>query len=532
MFATLPDAIDAMSSTERGFHFTSNGTESTFLDYRRLKERVHSLARKLTALGNQRGEPVVIVLPEQVEFVQAFLAVVRAGLTVVPVYPPSLTGNFSNYLSDVERIVRITGAKQILTSDGLRARFQQSCTVTRICAWSELIACKEQGQLANLQGSDTALIQFTSGSTGSPKGVELTHSTLIANGMAIQRALEVDPVRDTGVSWLPLHHDMGLIGFLLTPLLVQASTWFLPPLEFARRPHRWLDLMHETQATISYAPNFGYELVTRRVKDADIEDLNLSSWRVAGCGGEAITAAALERFAERLEPAGFAESAFVPSYGLAEATVAVSISPLRRGVICSRQACTVDKAHDIVCSGESVCDTDIRIVSSSGEVMADGFEGEIQVRGPGVAKRFWGEEGHSSATNSDGWLSTGDLGVLKAGELHVLGRIKETLQLNGRNYYPHDIEESVQHIEGVKQGSVVAFARPGRGSEQLVLVAESRSGNDRHSLRRNLRASVRQRLGLSVADIVIVGRGVISRTTSGKIRRNALREKYLSQKSI
>ena len=528
MLDTLCDVIDTMCSSEQGLHFTTADSLTSSCDYRQLREEVQHIARSLPALGKQRGAPVVIVFPEQAEFVKVFLAVIRAGLVVVPIYPPSLTGELTDYIANMERVIRITGACCLLTSDGLVSRFRSSVTAAAVVSMSEISARAETGELPTACRNDTALIQFTSGSTGSPKGVELTHGNLVANAMAIKHALAIDPARDQGVSWLPLHHDMGLIGFLITPLLVQASTWYLPPLEFARRPQRWLDLINKTRATISYAPNFGYDLVTRRVKDSEIEQWDLSAWRVAGCGGEPVLPDALDKFAKRLQPAKFDRRSFVPSYGMAEATVAVSISPLQRGVATCKPSGSAPDDQPMVSSGKPVSQTDIRIVSSSGNVIADGRSGEIQVRGPGVASRFLSEIGPAEATCSRGWLSTGDIGAMRNGELHVCGRIKETIVLHGRNVFAHDIEECAQELDGIKRGSVVAFGRPGSGSEQLVLVVETRRVKDANKLQHRLRSCVRKRLGLSIADILLVGRGVISRTTSGKLRRRTLRASYLA----
>jgi fatty-acyl-CoA synthase len=527
MCETLAEAIDTLSSPVRGLHFVSADAASSFIDYRLLRERVRSLARKFAAVGAKREEPAILMFAHQEEFVLGFLAAIRAGLVAVPVYPPYLIGDLEEYAARIERIRRITGAGLILTSDILISPLRPLLPEARLVTLSEIEAGGERGDLPRITSADTALIQFTSGSTAAPRGAALAHRNLIANAFAIKQALELDPQRDRGVSWLPLYHDMGLIGFLVTPILTQVSNWFLSPLEFARRPHRWLDLLDRTRATISYAPNFGYDLVSRRVREADAEKWNLSDWRVAGCGGEPVIAGVLDKFADLLRPAGFDRAAFVPSYGLAEATLAVTMSPLRRGIV-NRGIGEGHSDRSLVSSGRPVAGTELRIVSPSGSLLPEGVEGEIQVRGPSVATGFWNDSGIDSACCEDGWLKTGDLGTLIDGELHVSGRIKEVVSINGRNYYPHDIEECVQGIDDLRRGNAVAFGRPGAASEQLVLVVEAKSPDDAAGLRRKLRARIRERLGLSVAEVFIVGRGVISRTTSGKLRRRAMRERYLS----
>lgn len=526
---TLIDIIDALSEPERGFHFTSHSAPVSTISHRALRTRVHRLAGKLCTLGYQPGDRVVISIPDQEQFLQLFLAVIRAGLVAVPVPPPPLVGDVRAYSADIERIRQISSARCILTTDALYQRLQPLHSPESLCCWSDVMACADTGEwAASASSASTALIQFTSGSTGSPKGVELSHGNIISNALAIQQALAVDPLHDRGVSWLPFHHDMGLMGFLITPLLIQASTWYLPPLEFARQPRRWLELMHQTKATISYAPNFAYEMAARSAQKTSCEQWDLSAWRVAGCGGEPVMPEVLARFASQLEPAGFNKKAFVPSYGLAEATVAVSISRPQRGLVLRHSEPRDERTHSVISSGPAIQGSDIRIVSSEGGVMNDGVEGDIQVRGPGVAKRIWGESGPQPSTDSDGWLNTGDKGFLVQGELHVSGRAKETIVINGRNYHAHDIEECVQSLDGMRRGCVVAFGRPGGGSEQLVLVVESRSASDKRTIEKTLRMKIRQRLGLAVADVVIVSHGTISRTTSGKIQRHALKLRYLA----
>jgi fatty-acyl-CoA synthase len=528
MYETLADAIDALSAPGHGFYFCSGDDPPSFVDYRKLRERVQSLARKLLAVNGGRGEPVILFAEDQAEFVQFFLAAIRAGLVAVPMGSPYLTGNLDQYATRVDRVRRMTGSRLILTSDVLVHRLKPFLPDARLVAFSELDACSERGELPRIRSSDPVLIQFTSGSTAAPRGATLTHRNLISNAAAIAQALELDTQRDQGVSWLPMHHDMGLVGFLITPILIQGSNWYLPPHEFARRPHRWLDLLSQTRATISFAPTFGYELVLRRVREADVEKWDLANWRVAGCGGEPILVRTLDQFADLLRPAGFKRGVLVPCYGLAEATLAVTISPLQRGIVTRKLGGKGPSERLLVSSGRVVAETEVRVVSATGSPVPDGVEGEIQVRGAGVATGFWNDSGLDSSTCAEGWVETGDLGVLSERELHISGRIKEVIIVNGQKYYPQDIEECIQDLDGVRRGNNVAFGRPSAGSEQVVLVVEAKSTVDAAGLRRRLRARVREKFGLNLADVVIAGRGVISRTTSGKLRRRAVRALYLS----
>lgn len=528
MRETFADAIDSLNSPDRGFHFTSNGLPPNFFSFEQLRKAVRNLAKKLTVINSNRSKPVIILFEDQAEFVQAFLATIRAGLVVVPIYPPSLIGDLKEYTVRLEQLLQISGSRRILTSEKLKNSLKPMLPNVNLHTLLEINAQSTCGELPKIKNSDLALIQFTSGSTASPKGVAITHRNLLANAFAIEQALEIDPLKDKGVSWLPLYHDMGLIGFLVTPILTQVPVWFLPPKEFALRPHRWLDLLSQTQATISYSPNFGYDLVTRRIKAKNIHNWNLEKWRVAGCGGEAVLPKVLNTFADLLKPAGFDRTAFVASYGLAEATLAVSISPLRCGVKVTYQDKNSQNTRPLISSGKPVCNTEVRVVSPKGNPLSDGEEGVIQIRGASIAKGYLTENGFDATAFKDGWHTTDDLGVVNQSELHICGRKKEIVVLNGRNYYPHDIEECIQDIEGIKRGRAVAFGRPNVGSEQLVLAIETKPSTDSVALKRQLRKRIRERLALNVADIVIVGRDEIHRTTSGKLQRRALRARYLS----
>jgi fatty-acyl-CoA synthase len=539
---TLCDAIDALDSAERGLHFTSSEGEGMSLDYEEVRQRVQHLARSLYGLGLSRGDRVLLVLSDQAEFALAFLAAIRAGIIPVPVYPPFLLGALDGYAGQIERVRRTTDARAALVSDPFRPILERVDPGGRLVSVSDLSSHEERGRLPRVRASDVAFIQFTSGSTSAPKGVAVTHRNVIANAEGIARHLALDPARDRGVSWLPLYHDMGLIGFLLMPLILQIPIWHLPPLEFAARPQRWLELVHRVRATISFAPNFAYDLVGRRVTPGDVEKWDLRSWRVAGCGAEPVRAATLRSFAERLAPAGFEATSFVPCYGLAEATLAVTASRLGGAPVTTwvdpDRLCGTGRAEhvvgppsdrvdgvELVSCGRALSGTELRIVNAVGRALPEGREGEILVRSPGVASGYWNNpQATASAFRGDG-LHTGDLGFLLDGELYVTGRKKDLVILNGTNYHPHDIEEAVADLQGVRRGGVVAFARRGPSSEELVVVVEATG--ETGDLSRRVRSLLRRTLGLPVADVVSVERGTLPKTSSGKLRRCETRERYL-----
>jgi acyl-CoA synthetase (AMP-forming)/AMP-acid ligase II len=382
---------------------------------------------------------------------------------------------------------------------------------------------------------DIAFLQFTSGSTSHPKGVRVTHANIASNAASISAAFQLT-TDDVPVSWLPMYHDMGLIGFLLTPVFATVSTRFMPTQMFLRRPGSWLRAISSRRGTISVAPNFAFAHVARRLKDEDIAKLDLSSWRIAGCGAEPIHPADLEHFAKKLTPAGFRSKAFLPMYGLAEATLAVTIPALGTGLgthavdvikLRTEQSAVSREGADsvrIVDCGPALPANDVGIFALDDEQSAHPFEeaqvGEIRVRGPNVMKGYWNDPAATSAAFAGEYLRTGDLGFLHQGKLHVCGRVKELMIINGRNYFPDDIERAVLTVPGVRIAMAfqanLAWSKDG-SSPKLVIAAEAAAPAkvDISLLHRAVNTGV----GLSVDDVVLVPLGSLPKTSSGKLRR-------------
>jgi fatty-acyl-CoA synthase len=386
---------------------------------------------------------------------------------------------------------------------------------------------------------DICFLQYTSGSTTSPRGVMVTHANLMANIVTFlgPHGLDGGP-GDVAVSWLPLYHDMGLIGFILGPLVYIGPAVILPTTSFARDPRVWLKAIDKYRGTISYAPNFAYAQVLKRLRDQDLESLDLSCWRVAGCGAEPIHAPTLLSFAERLAPAGFRAEAFMPSYGLAESTLAVSIYPhdaLLRIDRIDAETLKLGRAHpaaenngkasDLVSCGPPLPDHQVAIVNDDWMTLPEREVGEIVVKGPSVAKGYFRNPEATAATWRDGWLRTGDLGYLADGELFVCGRSKELIIIRGANYYPQDIELTVRDLPGVKRGNVAAFSVNEGAEERLVILAEAdpREGD---ALRQAIATRIREATGLDVHRIALVPAGTLLRTTSGKLQRRKMKQLY------
>jgi acyl-CoA synthetase (AMP-forming)/AMP-acid ligase II len=404
-----------------------------------------------------------------------------------------------------------------------------------------------------IDGEALALLQYTSGSTGTPKGVMVSHHNLLANlaGMHDRFGYHAET---RAVSWLPPYHDMGLIGGILQPLYTGAPMTLLSPLSFLQRPLRWLRAMSRFQATATGAPNFAYELCVRKIKFEQCEGIDLSRWEAAVNGAEPIRPSTMQRFEEAFGPCGFPREAFLPCYGLAEATLMVtgvskSEGPVYASVDQAALECHKvvpalpgdEKARSLVGCGHSLPHHSVLIVNPRSLTRCGPTEiGEIWVSGPSVAQGYWGRpketaetfQAYVTDTGAGPYLRTGDLGFMKGGELFVTGRLKEVIIIRGRNHYPHDIEHTVEASHwAVRPGGGAALGVELAGEERLVIVQELeyRSGNvDRRDVIGAIRQAVAESHGLEVFDVVLVDPGIVPKTTSGKVQRLACRAAYLS----
>jgi fatty-acyl-CoA synthase len=379
-------------------------------------------------------------------------------------------------------------------------------------------------------------LQFTSGSTSRPKGVMVTHGNLIANSRAVlgPTGLGIGD-DDVTVSWLPLYHDMGL-GFVFSTIIGDLPAVFLPTSSFARSPRLWLQALARHRGTITYAPNFAYQLVARRVRAADLDGLDLAHVRVAGCGAEPIRASVLRDFAAVLAPTGFAgERAFLPCYGMAESTLAVTFHELGTPVLVDRVdgaelgrgralgATEAARAVECVSCGVPFPGHDLEIRSGDGARLPERMVGEIVVRGPSVSPGYFRNEGATLEAWREGWLHTGDLGYVSEGNLYVCGRMKDLIIINGANHHPQDIEWLAGEVEGVRRDNVVAFATSDGAGEHLVVVAEG-TARDAPGIRSAIRSRVQDELGLPVEAVHVIAPGSLPRTSSGKVQRRLTRD--------
>lgn len=499
--------------------------------------------------GVQPGDRVALMLPTGPEFFPVFFGAILAGAVPVPLYPPWRANRIEEYAQRQAKILANARARLLVTFQevGSLARLLRGQVpgLERVVTPESL--GKASGTVVRPLPRDIAFIQYTSGSTGDPKGVVLTHSNLIANIRAIAEALKVDS-RDVVVSWLPLYHDMGLIGAWLSCLYLGVPIVILSPQAFLTRPERWLWAIHRYRATLSAAPNFAYELCMRRVDAQDLEGLDLSCLRATLNGAEPVQPETLEGFSRRFHPYGFRAETLLPVYGLAESSLAVTVPPLsRRARLDPIDRATFEttgrakpasghavKPLTVVSAGRPLSGHQVRIVGGAGDPLPDRTQGHIQCRGPSVMQGYFGRAEATAEVLQDDWLKTGDLGYLADGELFVTGRVKDIIIQGGRNLYPQELEHIAGDVEGVRRGCVAAFGVSGRrvAGERLVLVAETRrtEPEEKEKLAAVIRERMDSELGIPLDEVVLVPPQSVPKTSSGKIRRDSCRRLYLQGK--
>lgn len=534
---TLVEALDRLpDGMERGFRFYGLDREERYYPYASMREEAARRAAFFAASGLAKGDRVALLLPENHEFVLTFLGASVAGLVPVPMYPQATFKSVDAYLDILAHIVEAADVGALVAMDANRDVVEKlearpEMKGRRVLYAPEAFAGEPPAFARPLVApSDLCFLQFTSGSTSKPKGVEVTHANLVANATAFlgPHGLNRTP-EDVGVSWLPLFHDMGLIGFVLGTLIVDLPVVLMPTAHFARMPRRWLELLTKHRGTITYAPNFAYQLVAKRVRDNDLESLDLSSVRVAGCGAEPIRAKTLVEFGERFAPCGFDARAFLPSYGMAESCLAITFHPRGTPMVVDRvdrvrmqdgiaEPSSAPDALEIVSCGVSFPGHEVRVVDDRGRDVAERRVGEIVTRGPSVTAGYFRNPEATADAIREGWLHTGDLGYRAGGDLYICGRIKDLIIIKGANHHPQDLEWSVGELEGVRRGNVCAFSVVRDGTEELVILAEAARA-DAPRLRREIAQRIYADFGLQVAEVVISPVGTLPKTSSGKHQR-------------
>ncbi len=519
------------------------------ITYGTLRDRAAAVAAGLCERGLKRGEAVALMLRTEEAFFPAFFGTLLAGGIPVPIYPPFRPDQIEEYALRQVRILKNAEARWLITfHEAERVAILLRSRTPSLQGLTVVEALAQPGAEVppiRVRPGDPALVQYTSGSTGDPKGVLLSHANILANIRAIGRAVEIRP-DDVGVSWLPLYHDMGLIGMWLGTLYFGIPIVILSPMAFLARPSRWLWAIHAHRGTVSPAPNFAFDLCAKKIADEEIVGLDLGSWRLAFNGSEPVSPDTIERFTRRFAAYGFRPEAMCPVYGLAEASVGLTVPPIGRGPRVDRvarepfqrlreaRAAPPDEPHPVgfVSCGRPLPDHDVRIVDADGRRVPERIEGRIEFRGPSVTSGYFRNPEATRGAFRNGWMDSGDLGYWADGELFITGRRKDIIIKAGRNLYPQEVEELVGNVAGIRKGCVAAFgvADPELGTEKLVVVAETHE--TAAETRDRLKAAVLNRVVAAVgipADIVVMcDAGSVPKTPSGKVRRGATRELYLS----
>ena len=530
--------------TTHGFRFRSLSGSSAnaserFYSFEVFEAAAHERAAQLQQLDLRHGDRIALVIADPAEFVLSFVGAAVAGVVPVPIYPRASFKAKNAYVDTVSHILATSGAKVLLTTESTRPVVDEVFTQNPSLARLHTIEQLQQmpvltPQLPVVRADELCFLQFTSGSTSLPKGVMVTHANLVANARAFLGPTGVNPsLEDLTITWLPLYHDMGLIGFALGAIVVPMPTLIMPTEAFGRRPNIWLETLHQTQGTLTFAPNFAYALATKRARDKDLEGLDLSRVRIAGCGAEPINPKVMREFADRFARCGFRREALLPAYGMAEATLAITFHPRMTPLVTDRvsveamqrgeaTASAADAAEsgtqELVSCGVPFPEHEIKIVDERGASLPERRVGEIMTRGPSVTHGYYQNPAATAETWDDDWLHTGDLGYIADGNLYVCGRLKDLIIIRGANYYPQDLEWSVAELPGVRRDNVVAFSVQRNGEETLIIAAEGNSA-DAASLRKSIASKISETAGVTVGHVAVVRVGSLPKTSSGKVQR-------------
>ena len=534
-----------------------------FMDMKNRERPVHAsefirqsetVARHLLDLGIEKHERVIIMLPTGPEFVPVYFGILMSGAIPVPVSRPASTSGIERYLANLRHIIADSGARIFVTVEQIRENASRLMTLPMgeegIVLADELLAedacSRKTVSFPAVESDDPALIQYTSGTTGRPKGVVLTHENLLHNIHGIGLAADFSP-DDRGISWLPLYHDMGLIGGLFTSLYWKMMLVLMMPEAFLLRPAWWLQNITRFGITVGVSPNFGYQYCVSRISDEAKENLDLGSWRLALNGAEPVDVNTLDSFIESFSSCGLRSDIFFPVYGMAENSLAATFPSMEQKTVMRRfsretleqegralpgKGDDMRACIDLVSVGYPLPGQEVMIADTEGGACNEGFVGEILVKSPSITPGYYKNRDATDETIVNGWLHTGDMGFMLDGMLFISGRKKEIIIKRGRNIYPYDLERIASGVRDIRRGCCAAFSVPNReqGTEDIVIVCETGVLEQLalQDLKKAVRTGILSRLGIGPDDILLVPKGSIPKTTSGKIQRVLCRELYLS----
>ena len=546
-FPTLCDALDYAADCATGLNFYDGRARlKTALTYAELRAQAVNVAKGLVPWA-KRNARVGLCATSTAEFAVLFLACQYAGIVPAPLPLPVTLGGRSSYERQLQRMADTGDFHALLCPESMEPIISSALNDLKVpvVTFEAAMALPKGEKLRPFTADDLCYIQYSSGSSSSPKGILGTQASVTSNCRAITaHGLKVAD-GDRATSWLPMYHDMGLIGFLLAPMMSQLTVDYLDPQDFTRRPISWLQLISDHAGTLSYSPTFGYELCSRRWRED--RELDLSSWRAAGIGGDMVRPEPLKEFADVFGPMGFREEAFVPSYGLAETTLAATFAPLGQGLLThtidmdryertgeaveASELTASDHARTFVACGTVLPEHEIEIRDFDNTVLGERQVGRICLHGPSLSPGYFRNQvATKAAFSTDGWLDTGDLGYWLDGQVVVTGRSKDLILWHGRNIWPQDIEWAAQAAAPHRCGRAAAFSVGGAGDEkQIMLLLESRTRDPEllDEIHKTVSAAIRLEVGVPV-HLQLVPRGSMIITSSGKLSRARVKQKFLA----
>ncbi len=546
-FATVGEALDYAATGTRGLNFHDpRGKLIRPYPYSELKSDSLTTAYRLIAAGVKPGDRIALIAETGAEFAALFFGTIYAGAWPVPLPLPTSFGGRDSYVGQLVVQLSSCDPTMLFFPPEIAAMAVEAAKKQGVAPmdWSDFAARPAPvADLPEQQSNETCYLQYSSGSTRFPHGVAVTHAALLNNLAAHSHGMEVRD-SDRCVSWLPWYHDMGLVGCLLSPVANQVSVDYLKTEDFARRPLAWLDLISRNSGTtLSYSPTFGYDICARRVSSQThvADRFDLSRWRVAGNGADMIRPDVMQSFVDAFADAGFSASAFLPSYGLAEATLAVSIMPPGEGIVvelveetelsgAANDAGRPTRYRAIVNCGRAARDMVIEVRDEGGNALPDRAVGKVWCTGPSLMTGYFRDPESTAACLIGGWLDTGDMGYLSDGYIYIVGRAKDMIIINGKNHWPQDIEWAVEQLPGFKSGDIAAFAITAPGGEETpAVLVQCRTSDDaeRVALRETIRDRVRAITGMNCL-IELIPPRTLPRTSSGKLSRSKARAQYLA----
>ncbi|MCX2932116.1 AMP-binding protein [Mycobacterium sp. CVI_P3] len=534
-FDTLTQMLDAAAQSGQSLFFVDRNECDTEVPMAEVRRRARELAAGLRNAGVSSGDRVALVLPTSPEFVACFFGVLYAGAVPVPLYPPVRLGKLEEYRHRTAAMLRAVQATLVVTEDRIRPLLEAAGT--RCVTVAELTGTPD-GATSVPAADDLALIQFSSGTTHDPKPVALTHRNLLYNIAAIaDYFISAGMPEQVGVSWLPLYHDMGLIGNLLTAFYLPRPLVLLPPELFLAVPAAWLRAISRHGGTVTAAPNFAFGLCLKRIRDDELAGVDLSSWRLCLNGAELTNAEVQRRFSQRFGRWGFDAAAFTPVYGLAEAALAVTFKPAGtmfrtlgvEAVALTTGGSVLPGDKELVSTGRPLAGVEVEIRGDDSRPLPEDRVGQIVVRGPSVMAGYFGRADLTGQVLHGDWLDCGDLGFVHDGELFVCGRSKETVIIRGANHAPQDFEAALDGLPGVRTGCAVAvgYLPAGADDEALAILVEI-TPDAPVDLAAEVTARVLQHTGISAHHVELLAPGTLPRTSSGKLRRLEARTQWLA----